>query len=369
MKRLDSNSEIFFALVKAGLWGKEVRLSEFGKPDFKRIHLMAREQSVTGLVTSGLEYVSDIQIDESDSTPFLQEILMEEGRNSKINRFVAKLFGYLAENGVKAVLIKGQGVAQCYLKPLWRTVGDVDLFLDEENYQKAKAVLVPTANHVDQEVENKRHLAMILGSHAVELHGVMHTYVSRRVDAVVDEVQKDIFSNRGVRYWDDGGTSIPLPSPDNDVIIIFTHFIGHFYVGGMGLRQISDWCRLLWTYKDEIDRDLLGKRLNAMKLMPEWEAFAAFAVELLDMPAEAMPFYNVSAKNTRRALKIQSLMLHTGNFGHNRDESYRRSASKLIVKIRVFFHRFGEFIRLFTIFPSNTPKFFVTYVIDRVKGD
>ena len=137
----------------------------------------------------------------------------------------------------------------------------------------------------------------------------------------------------------------------------------------MGLRQISDWCRLLWTYKDEIDKDLLGKRLNAMKLMPEWEAFAAFAVELLDMPAEAMPFYNVSAKNTRRALRIQSLMLHTGNFGHNRDESYRRSASKLIVKIRVFFHRFGEFIRLFTIFPSNTPKFFVTYVIDRVKGD
>ncbi len=281
MKDFISTSEIFFALVKAGLWEKEVRLAEYGKPDFRGIHRLAREQAVTGLVAAGLEHATDIQIDEDDSTPFLPEVMVEEGRNSGINRFITKLFGYLGDNGVEAVLIKGQGVAKCYERPLWRTVGDVDLFLDEENYQKAKAVLIPTAKEVDPEDEVKKHLGMTLGSHLVELHGAMHTDVSAKIDAVVDEVQRDIFENRGVRFWDNDGTSIPLPSPDNDVIIIFTHFIGHFYVGGMGLRQICDWCRLLWTFKDEIDRDLLGKRLNDMELMAEWQAFAALAVEFL----------------------------------------------------------------------------------------
>ena len=85
------------------------------------------------LVAAGLEHATDIQIDEDDSTPFLPEVMMEEGRNSVINRFITKLFGYLGNNGVEVVLIKGQGVAQCYERPLWRTVGDVDLFLDEEN--------------------------------------------------------------------------------------------------------------------------------------------------------------------------------------------------------------------------------------------
>ena len=357
--------DIFFALVKAGLWENEVRLSEYGKPDFQGIYELAKEQAVTGLVAAGLEHITDIQIDEDVSTPFLRVVMMEEGRNSGINRFITKLFGYLGDNGVEAVLIKGQGVARCYERPLWRTVGDVDLFLDEDNYQKAKAVLIPTAKEVDPEDEAKKHLGMTLGSYLVELHGAMHTDVSARIDAVVDEVQRDIFENRGVRYWDNGGISIPLPSPDNDVIIVFTHFIGHFYVGGIGLRQICDWCRLLWTYKDKINRDLLGKRLNDMELMPEWKAFATFAVEFLGMPAEAMPFYVESAKNNRRAQRIRTLILHTGNFGHNRDESYRWRHSRLVGNIITFFHRFGEFVRLATVFPSNAHKFFVSYVKNR----
>jgi hypothetical protein len=356
----------FISLLGAGLWEKAVSFSSL---DIEQVYRLGSQQSVIGLLAAGLEHVTEAKAPKDITMQIMSTVISMEQRNLAMNAFNADLFQKMEAAGIKAFLVKGQGIAQCYERPLWRACGDVDLFLDEENYQKAKAVLIPTAKEVEQENVIKKHLGMTLGSHLVELHGAMHTDVSARIDAVVDEVQRDIFENRGVRFWDNDGTSIPLPSPDNDVIIIFTHFIGHFYVGGMGLRQISDWCRLLWTYKDEIDRDLLGKRLNAMKLMPEWKAFAAFAVELLDMPAEAMPFYNVSAKNTRRALRIQSLMLHTGNFGHNRDESYRRSASKLIVKIRVFFHRFGEFIRLFTIFPSNTPKFFVTYVIDRVKGD
>lgn len=49
-----TTSDIFFALVKAGLWEKEVRLAGFGKPNFLGIHRLAREQAVTGLVAAGM---------------------------------------------------------------------------------------------------------------------------------------------------------------------------------------------------------------------------------------------------------------------------------------------------------------------------
>ena len=93
-----------------------------------------------------------------------------------------------------------------------------------------------------------------------ELHGLMPTEISDRINAGVERVQRDIFENGGVRVWRNDGVDVLLSSPDNDVMIVFTHFLQHFFVGGVGLRQICDWCRLLWTYRDSIDRGLLEQR-------------------------------------------------------------------------------------------------------------
>ena len=354
--------EAFFALVRAGLWEKEVQLLPYGIPDFDGLLKLAKDQSVAGLVAAGLEYVTDFKIQKTDAVPFMKEVFRAEKRSIAINSLVSSLFGTMGKAGIECVLIKGQGVAQCYQRPLWRAVGDVDLFVDKENYQKAKDLLAQNANKVVVEVDAKNHLAMTFDRFLVELHGVMYSDISSRIDDVVDQVQEGIFKDGRTRVWDNDGTPIPLPDPDSDIIIVFTHFIGHFYVGGVGLRQICDWCRLLWTFRDSIDRDLLRGRLEKMDLTQEWQAFASFAVDYLGMPAEAMPFHEESPKNSRRARRIRSLVLRTGNFGHNKDESYRHRHSGTVVNIITFFRRFGEFVRLSTIFPSKAPEYFMTYV-------
>ena len=68
----NNNIAAFFALLRAGLWEKEVRLAEYGKPDFRGIHRLAREQAVIGLVAAGLEHATDIQIDADDSVEIVQ---------------------------------------------------------------------------------------------------------------------------------------------------------------------------------------------------------------------------------------------------------------------------------------------------------
>lgn len=57
--KLNNNQQAFFALVKAGLWEKDVSLSRFGEIDFSEIMRIAEEQAVIGLVTAGLEHVID----------------------------------------------------------------------------------------------------------------------------------------------------------------------------------------------------------------------------------------------------------------------------------------------------------------------
>ena len=104
-------------------------------------------------------------------------------------------------------------------------------------------------------------------------------------------------------------TQVFLPSPDNDVFFVFTHFIKHFYTEGMTLRQICDWCRLLWTYRDTINEGLLEERLRRSGLMTEWHSFASLAVAYLGIPVEAMPIYEEKECWHKKAQQIINLIL------------------------------------------------------------
>ena len=358
----------FFALVRAGLWEQEMNLDPFSPIDFISLYEMADDQSVVGLIAAGLEHVEDVKISKPMALPFLKKVFSLEGRNQAMNEFIGETVKKMRDAGIYALLVKGQGVAQCYSRPQWRAAGDIDFFLDTENYEKAKAFLCSFASSVDPEEKRKKHLAMTIDSWTVELHGLMPTEISERINRGVAIVQQDIFEKGGVRAWNDNGVDVFLPNPDNDVIIIFTHFLQHFFVGGVGLRQIADWCRLLWTYRDEIDRPLLEKRLREMGIMSEWRVFGYFAVSWLGMPEEAMPFYKASSRLSRQARRIWRIILDSGNLGHNKDQSYRHKYPKLIEKSITFWHRVGEFFRITMIFPWDGPRFFLTYVRRRTKA-
>ena len=360
--------EPFFTLLRAGLWEQRAKLLPFMPLGFDSLYELADEQSVVGLISAGLEHVEDMKISKPMALPFLKKVFSLEGRNQAMNEFIGKTVQLLRDRGVYALLVKGQGVAQCYARPQWRSAGDVDFFLDAENYEKAKDVLIPLASDVNGEDKRRSHLAMTIDDWAVELHGTLHTEISKRINKGIDAIQREIFTRGKVRVWRDEDTDVFLPAPDEDVILVFTHILEHFFIGGVGLRQLSDWCRLLWTYREQIDVPLLESRLRGMGLMPEWKGFAALAVGYLGMPVDAMPLYSVAPKYRRKADRICRLILQTGNLGHNIDQSYRTKYPGLVAKAITFFRRLGEFARLTVIFPENEVGFFVTYVFRRTKA-
>ncbi len=188
-----SNTLLFFELLRAGLWEKETRLSEYNSFNFSAIMQLAEEQSVVGLITAGLELVVDAKVPQEILLQFIGCTLQIEQQNQSMNEFVAWLTEKLRREDVYAILVKGQGVAQCYKKPLWRASGDVDLLLSADNYNKAKAVLMPLASSVEKEDVNRKHLGMVIDGWVVELHGTLFTGISKRLNRVIDEVQSSIF--------------------------------------------------------------------------------------------------------------------------------------------------------------------------------
>ena len=361
---LDKNQQAFFELLKAGLWGDgnlDKRID--GTTDWNYIYQLAQEQSVQGIVLSGLEELKakgiDLNVPKVLLLQWIGEVQMIEQRNKEMNVFVAELIEKLRKEDVYAILVKGQGIAQCYEKPLWRASGDVDLLLSDSNYDKAKKNLIPLATDIETEYSHFKHQGLTINGWMVELHGTLHSRLSKRVDRMIDKMQGNVFFGGNVRSWDNNGTQVFIPAPNEDVFFVFTHILHHFYIEGVGLRQICDWCRLLYTYRDSLNYGLLESRIQEAGLMSEWKAFYNLASRYLGMPDLDGSLMACDSQFDKMADRIMEFVMEMGNFGHN-----RHNADGKLVSL---WHKTKDFARHAQVFPLDSIKFYFHFVWDGIK--
>ena len=368
--------DAFFALLRAGLWSNDnVNLNlNFSGVDWENIYQLAEEQSVTGLIADGIDLfkiqVPSFKIPQEWALQFIGNALQLEQQNTAMNSFIAKLVDEMRKVGIYVLLLKGQGIAQCYEKPLWRACGDVDLLLSNDNYEKAKEFLIPQASSVEPEGIYSKHLGMQIDSWVVELHGSLRVGLPYRINRVLDKIKDDLFYGGYVRSWLNGNTQVFLPGINADVLYVFVHFFNHFYKGGIGLRQICDWCRLLYTYKESLNHGLLESRIKKAGLMSEWRAFYALATKYLGMPEVSSLTFNVSGdkKWEKKADRIMEFILMSGNFGHNRDMSYYDKYPYLVRKVISLGRRCGDLFRHARIFPLDSIRFSFWIMLNGVRS-
>lgn len=343
---MKKSKRAFFELIKAGIFpvhgeGGMDHDSLFKDVGWEKVYQLAQEQSVQGLLLHGIEELraKDIELNVPKVLllQWIGEVQVIEHRNKEMNVFIANLIEKLRKNDIYALLVKGQGVAQCYEKTLWRCPGDVDLFLSTDNYEKAKEVLIPLASEVETEYQGSKHLGMTIDGWVVELHGCLRVGLPKRINRVLDEIQRDTFYGGNVRSWMNGNTQMFLLGMENDIVYVFVHFFSHFYKEGVGLRQICDWCLLMWTYRDSLNYELLEQRIKRAGLVSEWKAFGALAIEYLGFPKDSMPLLDVRSKKEdvrwrKKADRIMEFILKSGNMGHNRDMSHFSKYPYLIRK-------------------------------------
>lgn len=303
----DKNQQVFFELLKAGLWGDQVSVQVFKSSrvqdsvDWEKVYQLAQEQSVQGIVLSGLEELraKDIELNVPKVLllQWIGEVQMIEQRNKEMNAFIAELIKKLRMNDIYAILVKGQGIAQCYEKPLWRSSGDIDLLLSDSNYDKAKDVLLPLATDIEQEFTHFKHLGMTINGWVVELHGTLHSRLSKRVDRMIDKMQGNVFFGGNVRSWENNGS--------------------------------------------------------------EWMAFYNLASRYLGMPDLDSKFMVHDSQFDKKADRIMEFVMETGNFGHN-----RHNADGKLVSL---WHKTKDFARHDQVFPLDSIKFYFHFVWDGIK--
>ena len=356
--RLTETENQFFSLLRAGLWNEVPDASLFASgADWEGLYRLASEQTVVGHVTGGINRLGTecLPREPDRLDPFLGDLVATSRRNAKLDGFTAKLFDAL--EGVPAVLVKGQALAQDYLDPQVRQPGDIDILLPPQAYARAKEILLPKATKVMDEEPAILHQGMMFGSVEVELHGSISTLMSRRLDRRLSGMVEELFRQESLPSVMLAERAVPVPDALFNAVYIFVHFLHHYWSGGVGLRQLADWTMYLSVHKREIDPGQLRERLKNLGLERLWSAFTGFSVSYLGCPAEKLPL--CGSLSPEKGRRIWNDIRRCGNFGKNISRS-RGGESYWTRKVHSFWQLVvRDRLRHFPAFPAESLRFFL----------
>lgn len=189
-------------------------------------------------------------------------LLKSEGQQREISR-ICEAF---SREGIDYMLLKGSGMKELYPKPELRYMGDADILIRMEQYEKIISVMESlgfTFCH-----ENDHELKWKSDALKVELH-----------KRLISTEERDMYTYYG-NGWrlavPQGGSAYGMKTED-EWVYLFTHFAKHYRGGGVGCRYVVD----LWVWRrahPDMDEAYIRRALSAMGL----DAFYAHTLRLLD---------------------------------------------------------------------------------------
>ena len=352
----------FLELLRAGLWGVAADPENF-KPDsvdWKAVLRVAKEQTMLAVVADGIETLpKELWPPKEVMMKLAMMRLKIEQTHVLLNSTIAQIVRALDAQGVPSVLLKGQGIAQNYLRPESRTCGDIDLYTGHGGYHKAFEIIesLHEGRAHKEAAECEHHLHTSLNGVEVEIHRMASFLHGKRMNANfqkwTQESMDALFGTDRLAVWDNGGTPVALAPATYNAFFILHHAVRHMTTEGVGFRQICDWTMLLHKCHAQVDVELLGRKLKELHMERIWQEFGRLAVGFLGLPASELPLAPADLTPGRKTHELLQHIFISGNFGrfdaNGRDHS---EVPYLVRKWRSFTFQSRRLMKLFGLFPG-----------------
>ena len=355
----------FLELLRSGLWSKPADASLFeGDVDWKAILRIAHQQTVSVHVADGIETlpaalcpsktrIFKLAIRRTENT------LMHKLLNTTINHIVRALNA----EGIPSVLLKGQGVAQNYRHPESRMCGDIDLYVGEENFERACQILMregATGSHDYN--EHEFHIALDLEGATIEVHKKADVLNGKTLNKSLQQWTKEKLDSKiidgSLPQWNNDGALINLPDSTYNALFIIHHAVRHLIGEGVGMRHVCDWTMYMHTHHSQINKEELSHKLTEYNMLEAWQLFGIIAINILGLPAEELPFVDETNFTPNAEILLQHLF-STGNFGRYSEEKRDTTSGYIKRKWHNFWFQMSRLHKLHKILPRYTRAFAV----------
>lgn len=304
----------FFELLKAGLWGTKPDLSLFeGIIDWKELYKCARKQALLGVIFDGVqELPKELMPERPVYLQWCNAALQIEDNNRLLNRELKNVYDLAKENGITAVLFKGQGVAQNYRNPLHRNCGDIDLYIGEKDFEKMNSLLRREGTDVLEECY--KHTNMLWHDITIENHRVLTELSAPLANRALQREINRWYSNNDLRKRTIGEAEVLLAPMAFDTAYVLVHAVQHFLNEGIGLRQICDWACMLTAQKKEAYKDETVALLKSFGMERAAKVLGALICEFMGGSRDILPIdYEKHDIDTAKWL-LEDIWIG-GNFG------------------------------------------------------
>lgn len=321
-----------FSILRSALWGGSP-CEKLSAEEFKRVMILAEQQTVTGLVFDALK---NIPVDEDADVEILTSSAITEQimrTNTVLNKELVRFTAICKENNISYIVVKGQVVGSLYPNPLLRVSGDID-FLVNDDYAESRVKIENAFGVLLPRIMLEKQVPFNINGVKYELHTSLRTWLLKKHQRCWDKLVKEEWQT--AYYVEIGNQRMRTLSPTTNVAYIFVHLFFHFIREGISLRQFCDWAMTLHNYHDVIDSDKLKQILKELAMYKPFRTFGAILIDELGLPKEEFPFV-VSEKERKWKNKILSDVFTGGNFGklnHKARSTWRFKSETMKVAVR-----------------------------------
>lgn len=248
---MDNFQRDFITLINSALTGeKGVLSSSF---DYEKTFSLAKKHVITSLI-----YFGALNCGIKENSPFVQMLFFDTCRYTAIDerqkQEIQKLTEWFNDEKIEYMLLKGTLLKPMYPNPVMRVMGDADVLIKTEQYEKIAPIMKEFGYELYKESD--------------------HEFVWKKPPVTI-ELHKRLISTRNkdfYSYFGDGWKLAKLKDntsysmTDEDLMIyLFTHFAKHYRAGGIGIRHIID----IWVYiknKPDLDQEYVKSQLKLLGL-------------------------------------------------------------------------------------------------------
>ena len=294
--------------MRGALWGNELKsegVHEFTLSDeLVRLHLQQGTGAlVFPVVLENADLPANIRLQMKSVCVHTMQ------QQVKLQQTLEMAWNALQAAGIKAVLMKGAGLAALYPEPQRRSWSDIDLFVGKQQYHPACAVMrdtFPKALKFDEELDHYKHYNLIADGVSIEIHRVSVAMLHPRDVRRYERMEKNGMDNASTLVI--GGLSLQVPEPTFNALMVFLHSWEHVLTKGANIRQLCDFVLLLHHYAGQIDKARLQRYLQALHLTDVWQLYVWIGVQGLGLAPEQAPFFTPNCAT--RAERLLEDILH-----------------------------------------------------------
>lgn len=232
-----------------------------------------------------------------------------ETRHLVMNKAIAGMAQMLEREGIGYFLLKGQNCAARYPHPERRQIGDIDLYVEPQHFDRATMLFQERGFHITE--STMLHLSMSDGNGIeLELHHDLQRLQWPRHDKALRRMCNEATHSESIMLAD---TKVSVLPQELDLVVLCVHTMSHLYCAGLGLRHVCDYLmRVKWA----LDRNLDIERMEQM--LREVGAYGVYRVlnYICNTYLHASLPLPMDKKNGERVL---SWMMKSGNFSHGVD--------------------------------------------------